>query len=108
MKSMQAYKLYNASQVKEGKWVAGRAVQYYDVAGYLVGRPAGAFTLFITIVSLVSTSKHPSCMHARSKAILWFTIMLCLASWTCHMYMKVKAEWICACRSPEAAAHMTR
>ena len=39
--------------------MAGRAVQYYDVAGYLVGRPAGAFTLFITIVSLVSTSEHP-------------------------------------------------
>ena len=36
----------------------GRAVQYYDVAGYLVGRPAGAFTLFITIVSLMSTSEH--------------------------------------------------
>ncbi|CAL5229390.1 g12708 [Coccomyxa viridis] len=47
---------YKARKVKEGKWVAGRAVQYYDVAGYLVGRPAGAFTLFITVVSLVSTS----------------------------------------------------
>jgi len=43
--------------VKEGKWVPGRAVQYYDVAGYLVGRWAGAFTLLITIISLLSTSK---------------------------------------------------
>ena len=33
-----------------------RAVQYYDVAGYLVGRWAGAFTLLITVISLFSTS----------------------------------------------------
>ena len=43
-------------QMKEGRWVPGRAVQYYDVAGYLVGRWAGAFTLLITVISLFSTS----------------------------------------------------
>ena len=34
----------------------GRSVQYYDVAGYLVGRWAGYFTLLITVISLCSTS----------------------------------------------------
>ena len=61
--------LWLALQVKEGKWVPGRAVQYYDVAGYLVGRPAGAFTLFITIISLMSTSKHPSLLMHSSEQL---------------------------------------
>ena len=47
-------------QMKEGRWVPGRVVQYYDVAGYLVGRWAGAFTLLITVISLFSTSASPA------------------------------------------------
>ena len=56
-------------QVKEGRWVPGRAVQYYDVAGYLVGRWAGAFTLLITVISLFSTSMLPALSQSsRSQA----------------------------------------
>ena len=45
----------------------GRAVQYYDVAGYLVGRPAGAFTLLVTVVSLMSTSMPTSILMRSSE-----------------------------------------
>ena len=54
-------------QMKEGRWVPGRAVQYYDVAGYLVGRWAGAFTLLITVISLFSTSM-PSALPQCSRS----------------------------------------
>ena len=56
-------------QMKEGRWVPGRAVQYYDVAGYLVGNWAGAFTLLITVISLFSTSMRPALPQcSRSQA----------------------------------------
>ena len=47
----------------------GRAVQYYDVASYLVGRWACAFTLLITVISLFSTSVSPALPEcSRSQA----------------------------------------
>lgn len=60
--------------------MAGRAVQYYDVAGYLVGRPAGAFTLFITVVSLVSTSEHIRFLSRHFTAFIHITCKALLES----------------------------
>lgn len=56
-------------QVKDGKWVPGRAVQYFEVAGHLVGKWAGAFTLLITVISLISTSAPLIPVSANSRPV---------------------------------------
>lgn len=75
----------------------GRAVQYYDVAGYLVGRPAGAFTLFITIVSLMSTSEHLS--HFPH-----YYLYSCTSLSTSHASLPVLPEnWHCQVKAAQGS-----